>query len=159
MNLKRLDVREVLGIDIGHTIYDNPRKQPFLDAFRVIRRLTRERFGSQNVHVVSRVTPEQEIRARAFIEGREFQMEAGIPIQQAHFCAERHEKAPICVRLGITHFIDDRPGVLIHMPSTITKILFNPTERDVIEFAVHLPDMIQIQDWKEIENIFLGTPA
>jgi len=147
----------VLGLDLGHTIYDNPKKQVFPDAFRVIRRLALEVFKPENVHIVSRVTPEQEVRARKFIQSQEFQAKTGIPIEQAHFCAERHEKAPICLRLGVTVFVDDRPGVLVCMPPRIERVLFNPTEEDLRDYASAVQSMLIVQNWKEVESLFFNT--
>jgi hypothetical protein len=145
----------VLALDLGHTIYDNPNKRPFQDAFRVIRRLAQEVFGPENVYIVSRVTPEQEVRARRFIKSPEFQAEARLPIEQARFCLERHEKAPICIEIGATEMVDDRPEVLMHMPPGVRRILYNPTEQDLCNFAHELHSMEIVRNWIEIERLFI----
>ena len=63
---------EILGIDLGYTILDNPNKKEFPESFRVIRRLAAERFGNR-IYIVSKVTPEQKIRAQAWISSQSFQ--------------------------------------------------------------------------------------
>jgi hypothetical protein len=147
----------VLGLDIGHTIYDNPNKRPFPDAFRVIKRLGLEVFGPENMCIVSRVTPEQEVRARAFVQSASFQSEVGIPIERTHFCRERHEKARICIQFGITEFVDDRPGVHMHMPWGIRRILYNPTEQDLHDYAYIIHTMEIVSNWIQLERLFIPT--
>ena len=147
--------RRVLALDLGHTIYDNANRQVFPDAFRVISRLAHEVFGPENVYIVSRVTPEQEVRARRFIQSPEFQALARVPIEQARFCLERHEKAPICIEIGATEMVDDRPEVLMHMPPGVRRILYNPTEQDLRNFAHELHTMEIVRNWIEIERLYI----
>lgn len=154
MNLSNAEPR-VLGIDLGHTIYDVDNRCAFPHAYRVIRRLVAEEvFRPENMHIVSRVTPEQELRAREFIMSSEFQSGTCIPIDRAHFCRERHEKAPICLKLGMTVFIDDRPGVLMHMPPRVQRILFNPTAEDLRDYSSAVRSMLIVQNWIEVERLF-----
>jgi hypothetical protein len=146
---------EILGIDLGNTIIKHRQVLP--DAFRVIRRLIDERFG-KNVHIVSRVTPEQEIRARAFVTNEQFQRELGIPLERVHFCRERHEKGPICEKIQATHFIDDRPEVMAHMPKTLARpILFDPTSEDIEAFPFDIKKIPIVRTWREVETLLLPT--
>ncbi len=146
---------EILGIDLGYTILDNPNKKEFPESFRVIRRLAAERFGNR-IYIVSKVTPEQEVRARNWIESPSFQKGTGIPIKRAHFCQERREKGTICAQLGITHFIDDRPEVMNFMPeSVIHRILFRPRSEDLEQFAHIISNMDKANSWLDIEQMLL----
>jgi hypothetical protein len=146
-------IEEVVGIDLGNTIIKH--RKPLPDAFRVIRRLIDERFG-ERLHIVSRVDEQQEIRARAFVTGHEFQSALGIPLTRVHFCRERHEKGPICERLRITHFIDDRPEVMVYMPtSVIRKVLFDPDQADLDTCASLLGDFNIARSWLDVERLLL----
>jgi len=148
-----MKTKEILGIDLGNTIIKH--RSPMPDAFRVIRRLIDERFGN-NVHIVSRVSPEQEIRARAFVTGEHFQKELAIPLNRVHFCGERHEKGPICKQINVTHFIDDRPEVMSAMPpSVVRKILLDPDETDLRLFASRLGDFNIARSWLDVERLLL----
>ncbi|MDD5318824.1 MAG: hypothetical protein PHF79_03360 [Candidatus Pacebacteria bacterium] len=123
--------RETVGIDIGDTIVERSgdTRQAFPDALRVIKRLVAERFGN-NSHIVSKVNAEQMIRVRKWLDENRFHELTGLPASNVEFCAERHEKAPICEKLGITHFIDDRPEVISHMTSVPHRFLFRPNMDD-----------------------------
>jgi hypothetical protein len=48
----------------------------------------------------------------------------GIAEGNVHFVRERHEKAPICRELGVTHVVDDRVDVLRHLESVPHRYLF-----------------------------------
>ena len=153
MNTKKHAGVEILGIDLGNTLIQ--RREPLPHAFRVVKHLIDERFGDR-VHIVSRVSPEQEIRARIFVTGAEFQTHLGIPTERVHFCRERHEKGPICHKIGITHFIDDRPEVMVHMPTIVThRILFNPNQDDLAKVKKQLGAILQAKDWLEVEALLL----
>ncbi len=142
-----------LAIDLGNTIILD--RQPIPHAIRVVRRLVLEKFGVGDVFIISRVTPEQKIRARRFVTTEPFRSGTGLPLEQVHFCAERHEKGEICRKLNITHIIDDRPEVMAHMPEhVIHRILFNPDPKDCAEFKVHITNAKIVRDWHEVEKHF-----
>ena len=140
-----------LGIDLGNTVvrsqHGTGSTEPYTDALEVIAQLTKL-FGL--VCIVSRVNPAQEIRARAWIQHYDFCNKTGIKPQDLHFCAERSDKAIIAKQVGLTHFIDDRPEVMYHLPQDIRKILFGPQKEDVAKFKLH--HLEQVTSWKEIEQ-------
>lgn len=146
-----------LGIDLGSTIICTavaPRVA-FEDSFRVIKRLVDERFG-ENVFIVSKVNEEQQKRVEEFIKNERLCEQTGISRDKVFFCRERHEKAPICEKLGVTHFIDDRPEVLSHMDSVQNRILFQGIEVDFEIFKPKLSGVIRVENWKEIERLLLS---
>jgi NADH:ubiquinone oxidoreductase subunit len=150
---KTVEQCEILGIDLGGTIVSKGLIYP--DALRVIARLAKERF-SDRVYIVSRVSEEQEIRSRKFVLSAEFAEGTGIPIERVHYCRERHEKAPICKQIGVTHFIDDRPEVLAHMEGIVPfRMCFQGRIADAEEFKEKLTTMISVNSWTEIERLLL----
>jgi hypothetical protein len=153
MNTTTKKPPEVVGIDLGNTIIRHRDALPH--AIRVIARLVNERFGT-NVHIVSRVSPEQEIRARAWLKNSGFHPETGVLKLNVHFCAERHEKAPIAKQIGATHFIDDRPEVMIHMPHVPYRILFDPDPDDMLKFRDQLGSgVLSVKDWLAVESLLI----
>lgn len=155
--------KEVLGIDLGDTIFDRSVSptQPFQDALRVIKRLTEERFTAQHVHIVSKVNAEQMLRAEARLAEYGFFEATGIPEENLHFCAERSEKAPICERLGITHFIDDRVEVIYHLLNIVPHcyLFRGNTKRkldtDELEFEHVTRETRVVNSWLDIEELLL----
>ncbi len=150
--------REILGIDIGKTIVDTStdEKKPFPKVLEVIKRLVNEKFGPENTFIVSRVNEEQKTRALGWLKRMKFHELTGIPEDHIYWCAERHEKAPICQRLGVTAFVDDRPEVLSHMRGIVNRrILFQGVESDVLLFQEQNSDVIRVSSWSEIEKLFL----
>lgn len=151
----KINTPEILGIDLGNTLFNKENYPDFPDSLRVVRRLAIERFGFKNIHIVSRVTPEQEKRALIYVSRQIFKDKTRITLDRVHFCRERHEKGPICEILGITHFIDDRPDVLIHMPTNVKPILFNPRTEDRATYTKEIRSMYIVENWLEIERLLL----
>jgi len=154
--MKTNNMSETIGIDLGNTIVEKLEggRQAFPDALRIIARLVSERFG-KNSYIVSKVTPEQKIRAQKWLSESGFHLLTGIPENNVEFCAERHEKAGICRMLGITHFIDDRPSVLVHMHDVPHRFLFQGNPADTEELRPHLGNIIEVNSWIEIESYLL----
>lgn len=149
-------IKEVLGIDLGKTIVTKfeGKTLVFPDAIRVVKRLVDERFRG-NVIIVSKVNPEQQRRAEKWIEETQFCKNTGILPRNIYFCPERQDKGPICLKNGVTHFIDDRPEVMSHMEFVTNRILFQPVLEDVVTFEKKLVGVIQVQSWNEIERLLL----
>ncbi len=142
-----------LGIDLGNTLILKVDGQVYVQdgALITIKSLMDRHFG-QEVYIVSKVTPAQEVRARAWLERNGFFELLGIPKTHLHFCAERCEKGPICQGLGITHFIDDRPEVFAHMDPSVCRFLFKPRQEDLVEFDGKLPGAHIVAHWSEVES-------
>lgn len=143
----------ILAIDLGNTIIDKD-KRPFPHALRVIKRLKSERF--KQVVIISKVTPEQEVKARIFLESGEFTGETGISMDNVYFCAERNEKGPICRDLHVAYFLDDRPEGLVHAWGVEHRILYNPTEQDCLSYEKQITDFPIVRTWLEVEGLFFG---
>ncbi len=149
-----MDAKPKIGIDLGMTIVNtrDETRSAFPDALRVIKRLVEH----YTVFIVSRVNQEQMVRAKAWLQRMKFHDETGLPAENVFFCAERHEKAPICQRLGITAFVDDRPEVLSHMQGIVPlRILIGGDEEDVLKHQEKNLDVIRVETWGEIEKLLL----
>ncbi len=144
--------KEVVGYDLGGTIYKRANGELLLDrgALRVIRRLTTEKFGI-NSHIISKVNEEQKLRAIEAMREEDLCGITGIPRENVEFCEERHQKAALAERIGITHFIDDRPEVLIPMTSVPFRFLIRGSAEDLEMFGDKLEGIIRVQSWAEIE--------
>ncbi|MDO8590699.1 MAG: hypothetical protein Q7R65_01835 [bacterium] len=135
---------EILGIDIGGVLADrenipngayrslyNPDDSylevlPFPGALDVVDRLNKERFGK--VYIVSQIAKTLEERSQNWLN--QYGFHEIIPVSQVHFCEERQQKRPICEKLGITHFIDDRLTVLQYLDIVKNLFWFRSMERE-----------------------------
>ncbi len=152
-----MNKKEILGIDLGNTIITKVDgvKRAHENALRVIARLVAERFG-RNSYIISRVTPEQKIRAQKWLTESGFHRLTGLPEDHVEWCTERHEKAPIAKRLGITHFIDDRPSVLVHMAGIVPhRFLFQGDLAEAEKLQPALGEITALQSWLEVESQLL----
>lgn len=157
---------EVLGVDVGGVILDFMRyfdtdldfngdsylNTPEIEgAIDCIAELNKGKFKDR-VHVVTRYNSTYGPgRVIEWLENKDFFDKTGIPMERYHPCAERHEKAPICVELGITHFVDDRAEVLSHMIDKVQNIyLFKSPDGDREEFALILPKLHKVETWPEL---------
>ncbi|WP_238580781.1 hypothetical protein [Streptomonospora alba] len=126
----------VLGVDIGGVIIhrlddrdtsffgDTPMRTPAVDgAFEALAELAQHPFQGR-VYLVSKAKPATADRTRRWLALHAFAGRTGIPGDHLHFVPERADKAPICERLGITHFVDDRIDVLRHLGTVPHRYLF-----------------------------------
>lgn len=157
---------EILGIDVGGVILDfipylgtdldikgdNYLQTPEIEgAIDAIARLNQGRFKNR-VHVVTKYDPEYGPgRVIEWLEHRDFFKRTGIPMERYHPCPGRHDKAPICAEIGVTHFVDDRAEVLSHMVGQVPNLyLFKSSDADKEEFAKFIQKFKRVESWEEI---------
>lgn len=139
-------------MDIGRVILDREAGNDggYIDgALAALRRLVDERFG-ERVHLVSKCGAARQALILQIFEERGFYEQASIARERVHFCRERHQKAPICARLGITIFIDDRVEVLNHLTMVPQRIAFCPRPNEVMQhFREDMPYRA-VRDWSQV---------
>ncbi|HSX24635.1 MAG TPA: hypothetical protein VLG69_01580 [Candidatus Andersenbacteria bacterium] len=149
---------EILGIDIGGVITAGGNEmftdnflevQAMPDCFEVIQRLVTERFG-ERVYLVSKCGMRMQQKSVEWLCHHNFFDLTGVKSDHVEFCQHRSGKAPICDRLGITHFIDDRLEVLGYLTSVSNIYLFRPKPSEVNRFSHHLPKVRQMNSWRDI---------
>lgn len=154
---------ESLGIDIGGVIIDrkkNDKSDTSLfgpnylkaaavqGAFATIKSL-QPRFQGR-IFLVSKCGHNIERKTREWLVHNRFPEETGVPIENVFFCRQRAEKAPICKRLGLTHFIDDRLEVLSYLESVPFKYLFDPNPTEVEAFSKFMKDATAVSGWSQV---------
>ncbi len=149
----------ILGLDLGNTLVKLGKVGSpsivFDDAIETIKLLMVYYFGKR-VFIISKVTPEQRLRAEHFLKTSTFLTEIGLTCPHVLFCMERGDKAVLARHLGITHFIDDRPEVLAAMNDLpICRIAYDPIPEDLERFKTQLPDVKVVKNWLEIRRLFL----
>lgn len=128
MNNPRDQQREPrLGIDIGGVLSpmaeDVATSAPLPGAIEALARLE-ARFGPRR-YLVSKAGPHVERKTLRWLAELDFFGRTGIPRRNVVFCRERSDKAPICERLRITRFMDDRLEILGYLRTIVpTRILF-----------------------------------
>jgi hypothetical protein len=103
---------------------DRPLETPAVpSAVETLAALAAGRFASR-VHLISKAGPKISARTRDWLEHTGFAAATGISADHVHFVRNREDKAPVCRRLGVTHFVDDRLSVLTHLTSVPHRYLF-----------------------------------
>lgn len=74
-----------------------------------------------------------------------------IPKEKIIFCRSGAEKAPLCEKLNITHFLDDKLSFLNFLPETTKKVLFD--EDDIAEKINLPPAYLLAKSWQEFVQI------
>jgi hypothetical protein len=153
-----------LGVDIGRVIIcgDGPDtsfiggsaadalRAPAVDgAFEALARLTVQFAG--RVWLVSKCGPAVEARTRAWLDHHRFFELTGIAPGNLRFCRARPDKAPICKKLGIGFFVDDRWDVLFAMGGVVPhRFLFGAG-------TPPSPDVVAVPGWPAAEEAILGA--
>jgi hypothetical protein len=152
---------DVLGVDVGGVLIDRIRadgsdtsffSDRFLEtpavagAFATLVRLSQERFGDR-IHIVSKCGPRTEAKTKLWLAHHRLHELIGLEPERVHFCRERRDKGPICKRLGVTHFVDDRLDVLGHLATVPHRFLFGPQEGGLdLKGAVHVENWAQLAE-------------
>ncbi|QBI52153.1 hypothetical protein [Streptomonospora litoralis] len=145
----------VLGVDVGGVIIDRvaedhdtsffgetPMRTPAVEgAFEAIAVLAADPFQGR-VHLVSKAKLATADRTRRWLSLHAFTGRTGVPETNLHFVLERADKAPVCRRLGITDFVDDRLDVLRHLGTVPGRYLFTGGGGDA-----EAPD--ELPEWAE----------
>lgn len=129
-----------LGIDFGGVIArsDAPddgffggkplATPPVPGAFDEIARLV-ARFDGK-VWIVCKASPGTARLVREWLRQRRFHDTTGVPEHHVRFCRHDREKVHVASSLGITHFIDDTPGILRSMRDAVPhRFLLKPPAR------------------------------
>lgn len=154
---------DVLGIDIGGVLIkkaeaagdtsffssDFLQTPPIEDAFYYIRELRKQHFDDR-VYLVSKCGLGVQEKTKKWLEYQKFYEKTGVLRDHLYFCRTREEKAPICKKLGVTHFIDDRLEVLSYLTGVNELFLFQPTPSEIRKFASFLPQVKQVLSWKAV---------
>ncbi len=161
-----------LGIDIGGVIIDDRTKESgkknfegnpnFLEvpqipgAIKTISEIRERRF-KKNIHLVSSCSQKMEDLRWTWLGYHKFFDQTGILKENVHFCRTRKEKADICYKYGITHYIDNRLEILFLINTLVNvRILFRPRAREMQKYRQYLPNVKQVSTWEEVQKILLN---
>jgi hypothetical protein len=86
-----------------------------------------------------------------------FERRTGILRKHIYFCRRHRDKAVICERLGVTHFVDDRLKVLRHMKNVPYRYAFDPKKRDFKKYPEAIDGTTVVQSWGELVPLLLDT--
>jgi hypothetical protein len=153
----------ILGVDIGGVIIDrinNGTDTSFFTnnylkttavpgVFDALRQLRDKKFG-ENIYLVSKCGKVVQDKTLHWLQYNNFYDKTGINYDHVHFCRQRHEKAGICQKFGITHFVDDRLEVLGNLISVPTLYLFQPRLKEVQKFIDFVDRVKVVDSWEQI---------
>lgn len=126
----------MLGLDVGGVLVDRvaqdsdtsffgdrPMETPAVTgAFDAIPTLLA--LFDHRVHIVSKAGPRIAELTRRWLGWHGALGAGGIDPANVHFVQRRPDKHPVCERLGVTHFVDDRVDVLQHLVTVDRRYLF-----------------------------------
>ena len=164
-------MKQVIGVDIGGVIIDRANDNTDTSffsgnylkttatkgVFEALRDLVEKKFG-ENVYIVSKCGKNIQGKTLEWLNHHNFYTITGIRPEAVHFCLERHQKAGICEKLGITHFIDDRLEILGSLSTVNTLYLFQPREEEILKNLRHLHRVKKVNSWEEVLQRELGNP-
>lgn len=154
-------MKKILGIDVGGVIMKNATEDKdtsffsdnYLkteaqdDAIEVINELVTM---FDETYIVSKCGKKIQDKTLNWFKYHNFYSKAGINPKNVYFCVERHEKNPICKKLGITHFIDDKLEVLSYLETVKNRYLFKPKEQEMNRYCQYLSQVKVINSWREL---------
>lgn len=164
----------VLGVDIGGVLIQraaedsdtsffgqHPMQTPAVDgSFDALATLAAGVFAYR-VHLISKAGPSTIERTQAWLHHTGFYAATGVAPAQVHFVRHRADKEPICRKLGVTHFVDDRLSVLSHLTSVPHRYLFTGGLAEVPDRGGHeLPAGVELAEtWPQLTEMLTATTA
>jgi hypothetical protein len=156
-----------LGIDIGRVLMcpadsDGRPDTSFLSAdeagalavppaphmLAVVPELVRRFEG--RVWLVSKAGPRIERLTLRWLQHHRFFERTGLRRDRVRFCRRREDKRAHAIELGLTHFIDDRVDVLIHLRGVVSDLLLFGAQTAAIPTWVR-----PVRDWPAVATALL----
>ncbi|MDR3548566.1 MAG: hypothetical protein P4M11_09950 [Candidatus Pacebacteria bacterium] len=118
--------------------------------FESLKYLNDARFAGA-IFLISKCNPWAQEKILIWLQDNDFYKKTGISEKNVLFCRERHEKAEICVAIGVTCFIDDRLEVLAAMESKVPHLfLYEPDQAETDQYRRFLPMVTVVENWAEV---------
>lgn len=155
--------KEILGIDVAGVIISKANDNTdtsffgndYLGAgvvpgtFPALQRLVRERFGDK-VYIISTCDTATQFKTWDWMRECRLHKFTGINPRNIRFCREQKQKARICEKLGITHFIGNKLEVLDHLTTVEHRYLFQADQREVERHMNFLTSVYLMSDWEMV---------
>lgn len=112
-----------------------------------------DKVGSDNVWIVSKVSPAQQKVSEFILEHINIYEKTGLKRDHVRFCLERKDKAPIIKELNLDGHIDDRGEVIESIQSFVScPIWFNPENSDILEWGpnINIKSVLTVVGWDVI---------
>lgn len=152
-----------IGIDIGRVILadatdrkdsifsrDNYLNAKFVPhAIEAVEGIV-ELLRPDSVFLVSKCMPVIQQRTKEILHKNLFFDKTGVVEENVFFCEHRSDKGPIAANLNLTHFIDDRAGILKSLPLSVQKkFLFIADMNEPIdyEYIRKKSDIYPVRGW------------
>ena len=167
-------MEKILGIDLGGVVFDfEPIFKPegltreevlatpvVKDSIESLAHLNRTVFKDR-IYLVSKYDKNDGPNGtKEWLEKHNFYERTGISRDHLYQCLERHDKAPIVKKLGITHFVDDRAEVMSYFADFVPNLYhFQSLLEDRNVWAPQIPHLVFVRNWKELTRILLSKTA
>jgi hypothetical protein len=111
--------------------------------------LQAQRFESSIV-LVSHASTWAEHKIRYWLDAHLFFNRTGIARNEVYFCHDRQDKAAICQRERVSHFIDDRLEVLQHLQGVVDHRYLFGTSTMPVDAAGLPPVLTCCENWAAV---------
>ena len=160
-----MDSRTKLAVDIGGPIIRAPggsapdvyrNAQPTRGCFAGLRTLSRRRFGDA-IHLISQCDEQVQAAKLDWFRAKRFHTRTGVTPDRVHFVRKPEDKAALCKELGVTHFVDDRPHILMHALGVVPNLfVFNPDPAELGRHPLVAVAAREVVDWDALLRILLA---
>lgn len=161
----------VLGVDVGGVIValtgrdedtsffgTRPLETPVVEGvFQALAALSIQPFDGR-VHLVSKAGPKVAANTRDWLSHHDFFNRTGVSPANVHFVRERRDKAAVCQRLEVTHFVDDRLDVLAYLETVGHRYLFRGGTGPQDPPPGGLPEWVTpVETWAELVTLLTAA--
>lgn len=142
--------KAILGVDCGHVIFHPLSGKEVEGALASLKRIS-ESNRFDKIYIVSRAGIINRLWFPFRLSNLNFWTYTGIPERNLYFCWRNKDKAAICSRLGITHFVDDRLDVLNHLRNVVPNLY----ALNAAAQPMGSQEITTVQNWGELSSILI----
>lgn len=160
--------KEVLAVDIGGPILDakggsTPAQyaaaRPTLGGFDALWTLKQLRFDDR-IRLISQCNEEIQAVKLDWMKRHDFLAATGMSLDRIHFVREPAGKAEVCRQYGVTHFVEDRPLIMLYAMHDVPNLfLFRPDPAEAAKYPEVLARARVSGGWEDLLPYLLDTSS
>ena len=146
---------EILGVDCGNVIFRPFSGRQITGSILSLQKINQEKKFNQ-IFIISRAGLVHRIFFYLRLLSLNFWNTTGIPKENLYFCWRNKDKALLCKKLKVTHFIDDRLQVLSYLQDVKNLYALNPTNKEINSHPQTFKSVKTAKSWSELVTLLLG---
>ncbi len=146
----------ILALDFGGVLFHPLLGYPMEGAIQTVKKIVESKVYAQ-IYIISKPAITSKF-SHFWMSANDFWSKTGLDENNLRYVKSWQEKAILSKELGVTHFVDNRIGVLHHMHSVRHLFLFRPAWWE-LKTNADLNRVTIAKDWSMLGRLLLEYPT